>query len=76
MVVRAELERGLTLPASWYSNVCRHPGHGVVGTEDVALVESVHRGLRSGALEHGRLPLDSVHLVRHFQLLVRDALVG
>src|SRR5207247_1366199 len=48
----------------------------VVGAEDVALVESVQRGLRSGALEHGRLLLDSERLLQHFQLLVHDALVG
>jgi phenylpropionate dioxygenase-like ring-hydroxylating dioxygenase large terminal subunit len=47
----------------------------VVGKEDVELVESVHRGLRSGVLEHGRLLLDSEHLLQHFQLLVHDALV-
>jgi phenylpropionate dioxygenase-like ring-hydroxylating dioxygenase large terminal subunit len=48
----------------------------VVGREDIELVESVHRGLRSGALQHGRLLLDSEHLLQHFQLLVHDALAG
>jgi choline monooxygenase len=48
----------------------------VVGKEDVELVESVHRGLRSGAIQHGRLLLDSEHLLQHFQLLVHDALVA
>ena len=48
----------------------------VVGTEDVALVESVQRGLRSGAIEHGRLLLDSERLIQHFQLLVHDAVGG
>ena len=47
----------------------------VVGAEDVDLVESVHRGLRSGAIEQGRLLLDSEQLIQHFQLLVHDALV-
>jgi len=46
----------------------------VVGQEDVELVESVHRGLRSGAIERGRLLLTSEHLIQHFQLLVHDAL--
>ena len=46
----------------------------VVGLEDLELVESVHRGLRSGAVEQGRLLLDSEHLIQHFQLLVHDAL--
>ena len=46
----------------------------VVGREDVELVECVHRGLRSGAIEQGRLLLGSEHLIQHFQLLVYDAL--
>jgi carnitine monooxygenase subunit len=45
-----------------------------VGREDRELVESVHRGLRSGAIEHGRLLLASEKLIQHFQLLVYDAL--
>ena len=48
----------------------------VVGREDTELVESVHRGLASGAIEHGRLLLGSEHLIQHFQLLVHDALSG
>ena len=48
----------------------------VVGKEDVELVQSVHRGLRSGAIEQGRLLLGSEHLLQHFQLLVYDALNG
>ncbi len=45
-----------------------------VGEEDRDLVESVQRGLRSGAIEHGRLLLGSEHLLQHFQRLVVDAL--
>ena len=45
-----------------------------VGREDRELVESVHRGLRSGAIDHGRLLLGSEKLIQHFQLLVLDAL--
>jgi phenylpropionate dioxygenase-like ring-hydroxylating dioxygenase large terminal subunit len=45
-----------------------------VGREDRELVESVHRGLRSGAIEQGRLLLGSERLIQHFQLLVHDAL--
>ncbi len=45
-----------------------------VGLEDTELVESVHRGLRSGVLEHGRLLGSSEHLLQHFQRLVYDAL--
>ena len=46
----------------------------VVGQEDVELVESVHRGLRSGTVEQGRLLPGSERLLQHFQLLVHDAL--
>jgi len=48
----------------------------VVGEEDVDLVESVHRGLRSGTVQQGRLLLGSEGLLQHFQLLVHDALAG
>src|SRR5262249_7594468 len=48
----------------------------VVGQEDVELVESVQRGLRSGAVAQGRLLLGSEHLLQHSQLLVHDALSG
>jgi len=47
-----------------------------VGREDRELVESVHRGLRSRAIEHGRLLLASEKLIQHFQLLVHDAIDG
>lgn len=45
-----------------------------VGQEDNDLVESVHRGLRSGTIEHGRLLLGSESLLQHFQRLVHEAL--
>ena len=48
----------------------------VVGQEDVELVESVHRGLRCGAVDQGRLLLGSERLLQHFQLLVHDALAA
>ena len=47
-----------------------------VGQEDKGLVESVHRGLRSGMVEQGRLLLGSEHLLQHFQRLVHEALAG
>ena len=47
-----------------------------VGVEDTALVESVQRGVRSGVIEHGRLLLDSEHLIAGFQHEVRKALQG
>jgi len=47
-----------------------------VGAEDRVLVESVQRGLRSGAIDHGRLLIGSERLIQHFQLLVQEALDG
>ena len=44
-----------------------------VGREDTALVESVQRGVRSGLIGHGRLLLDSEHLIAGFQERVRNA---
>ena len=46
----------------------------LLGGEDRELVESVQRGLRSGAVPHGRLMLDSEHLIQRFQALVYEAL--
>jgi choline monooxygenase len=45
-----------------------------VGREDTALVESVHRGMASGMLEHGRLLLGSEPLLAAFQDWVQDRL--
>lgn len=45
-----------------------------VGREDAALVESVHRGLRSGLLERGRLLSGSEQLIAHWQRLTCEAL--
>jgi hypothetical protein len=45
-----------------------------VGEEDLALVESVQRGLDSGMVPHGRLLEDSEHLIQHFQRLLYDAI--
>jgi len=45
-----------------------------VGREDQGLVESVHRGLKSGMVPQGRLLLASEHLIQHFQRLVFGAL--
>lgn len=44
-----------------------------LGMEDKELVESLQRGLRSRAVPHGRLMLDSEHLVQRFQALVHEA---
>jgi choline monooxygenase len=38
-----------------------------VGREDTALVENVQRGVRSGLIGHGRLLLDSEHLIASFE---------
>ena len=45
-----------------------------VGAEDTVLVERVQKGLRSGALDHGHLLVESERLVAHFQRLLVDAL--
>ncbi len=45
-----------------------------VGIEDRALVESVQRGISSGALETGILLPESEQLIAHFQSLVLEAL--
>ncbi|MGH3110619.1 MAG: SRPBCC family protein [Gaiellaceae bacterium] len=47
-----------------------------VGEEDIALVESVQRGLDSATVVQGRLLLESEELIADFQRRVRDALVG
>jgi phenylpropionate dioxygenase-like ring-hydroxylating dioxygenase large terminal subunit len=45
-----------------------------VGREDRALVERVHRGVASGALEHGVLMSKSEQLIGHFDALTAAAL--
>jgi hypothetical protein len=45
-----------------------------VGAEDRVLVERVQKGVRSGAIEHGRLLLESERLIAHFQSQVVEAL--
>ena len=47
-----------------------------VGREDTALVESVHRGMASGMLEHGRLLLGSEPLLAAFQEWVQERLAS
>ena len=47
-----------------------------VGAEDRALVESVQRGIASGALDSGMLLPQSEQLIARFQALVLDALGG
>jgi choline monooxygenase len=45
-----------------------------VGREDSALVESVHRGMASGLLDHGRLLLNAEPLLAPFQRWVAERL--
>ena len=47
-----------------------------VGDEDQSLVESVQRGLDSGAVPQGRLMSRSEVLIADFQRRVRDALLA
>ena len=51
--------------AAWLQGLFELDGQ--VGAEDRELVESVQRGIRSGAFEHGRLMLPSEELIRDFQ---------
>ena len=44
-----------------------------VGAEDLALVESVQRGMEAGARDRGTLFLDSESLIAHFRDYVLDA---
>ncbi len=47
-----------------------------VAEEDVSLVQSVQRGLESGAVQQGRLMAQSEQLIADFQRRVHDALVA
>jgi len=47
-----------------------------VGAEDTVLVERVQRGVRAGAIEHGRLLPESERLVAHLQRLLLAELGG
>jgi choline monooxygenase len=47
-----------------------------VGEEDVSLVESVQRGLDSGAVPQGRIMTQSEQLIADFQRRVRDSLLS
>ena len=47
-----------------------------VAEEDVSLVQSVQRGLESGAVPQGRLMSESEQLIADFQRRVYDALLG
>jgi hypothetical protein len=46
-----------------------------VAEEDTSLVQSVQRGLESGAVPQGRLMTESEQLIADFQRRVYDALV-
>jgi choline monooxygenase len=48
----------------------------LVTREDIVLCESVQRGLRSGAIEHGLLMLSRERGIQHFQKLVYRFLSG
>jgi phenylpropionate dioxygenase-like ring-hydroxylating dioxygenase large terminal subunit len=57
---------------AWVSDLLEFDGQ--VGAEDLALVERVQAGVRSGLIEEGRLLPESERLVTHFQGLVLEAL--
>lgn len=58
--------------AAWLAEFFRFDDQ--VGREDRVLVESVHRGMAAGVLDHGRLLLDAEPLVAAFQGWVADRL--
>jgi choline monooxygenase len=57
---------------AWVMDLLRFDAQ--VGAEDLALVERVQAGVRSGVLDEGRLLPESERLVAHFQGLVLEAL--
>jgi hypothetical protein len=63
---------GPDVDAAWIADLMEFDTQ--VGTEDRALVEGVHRGIASGALEHGALLGHSEQLIGHFQALTSAAL--
>jgi choline monooxygenase len=58
--------------AAWVADLLEFDSR--VGAEDLALVERVQAGVRSGLLDEGRLLPESEQLVAHFQSLVLEAL--
>jgi choline monooxygenase len=63
---------GADADAAWIAELLELDAQ--VGKEDTVLVEGVQRGLRSGALDHGRLMVASEPLIQHFQRLTFEAL--
>ena len=63
---------GSDVEAAWIDDLMEFDTQ--VGNEDRGLVEGVHRGIASGALEHGVLLGHSEQLIGHFQALTRAAL--
>ena len=47
-----------------------------VGREDAALVESVHRGMRAGVVDRGRLLVESEQLIQVFQTWLAEQLAA
>ena len=65
---------GSDVDQAWIDELMAFDGQ--VGIEDRVLVEGVHRGIASGALEHGYLMGRSEQLIGHFQSLTREALAS
>ena len=63
---------GSDVDAGWIDELMAFDSQ--VGTEDRVLVEGVHRGIASGALEHGFVLGRSEQLIGHFQALTAAAL--
>jgi len=65
---------GSEVDAGWIADLMAFDTQ--VGSEDRGLVEGVHRGMASGALDHGVLMGRSEQLIGHFQQLTAAALAG
>jgi choline monooxygenase len=63
---------GPDVEPAWIDDLLAFDDH--VGKEDRSLVETVHRGVASGALDHGVLMGHSEQLIGHFQALTAAAL--
>ena len=79
--LRKALGQGRTLPAEWYTETMPEKEQRAmvdfidqVQREDIIIVESVQRGLRSGFYKQGQLILSRENGIQHFQKLVFSAL--
>jgi carnitine monooxygenase subunit len=63
---------GSDVEADWIERFLAYDDQ--IGREDTAMIESVHRGMASGMLDHGRLMPESEQLIAAFQRWVGEQL--